>query len=78
MVLRTSDFRDWYGGEDMTDDGWIRPGGTASCRANWHWSRTPDERSLKWAYVAVDAARKDYFAEAVVPKIKPVRLRLSE
>jgi hypothetical protein len=73
--LRADDFLDWYGGEDLTDDGWLRPGGTASCRVNWHWLATPDERSAKWAYVAVDGHGNGYFAEAVVPSIKPVPIR---
>src|SRR5262249_53185439 len=74
-VLRTKDFLDWYGGDDMTVDGWIRPGGTASCHVNWHWTETPDEVSTKWAYVAVDAQGNDYFVEAIVPDIAPVELR---
>ena len=74
-VLRTKDFLDWYGGDDMNADGWIRSGGTASCHVNWHWSETPDDLPMKWAYVAVDAQGNDYFAEAVVPDIAPVKLR---
>jgi hypothetical protein len=73
-VLRTKDFLDWYGGDDMTPEGWIRPGGTASCRVNWHYTQTPDGAPTKWAYVAVDAQGYDFFAEAVVPDLAPIRL----
>jgi hypothetical protein len=74
-VLRTKDFLEWYSGDDMTADGWLRPGGTASCHVNWHWTETPDDIPSKWAYVAIDAQGNDYFAEAVVPDITPVKLR---
>jgi len=72
-VLRTKDFVEWYGG-DMDADGWIRPGGIASCRVNWHATETADDISIRWAYVAVDAYGNDYFAEALVPDIVPVQL----
>jgi hypothetical protein len=29
---------------------------------------------VKWAYIAVDSQGQDYFAEALVPDIDPVRL----
>lgn len=37
-VLRTKDFMDWYSMDAMTRDGWLLPGGTATCGVNWHWS----------------------------------------
>ena len=74
-VLRTKDFRDWYSRDDMTEDGWIAPGGTAACQVNWHWSETPDPTRTKWAYVGVDRQGNDYFCEAVVPDIEPVQIK---
>ena len=58
-VLRANDFLDWYDGDDMTPEGWIRPGGTASCHVNWHYTQAPDGALMKWAYVAVDAQGYD-------------------
>lgn len=74
-VLRTADFLDWYRSEDVNEEGWLKPGGVASCLVNWHWTDTPEKLGTKWAYVGVDASGNDYFAEAVVPDIAPVKLR---
>lgn len=74
-VLRNSDFMDWHTHQDMDKDGWIRPGGRATCLVNWHWTDTPEEIQLKWAYIGVDAYGYDYFAEAIVPEIKPEKLK---
>ena len=73
--MRTSDFLYLYGGEDMTADGWLHPGGTASCRVSWHWAETPDDIPTKWAHMAVDAQGNDYFGEGVVPNTRPIQLR---
>ena len=73
-VLRTRDFMDWYSRDAMTADGWILPGGTASCRVNWDWSEDGELSPGKWAYIAVDSEGRDYFAEALVPDVVPVRL----
>lgn len=70
-VLRTKDFLGWYTGDDMSADGWLRAGGTASCHVNWHFTETPDELLTKWSYVAIDACGNDYFGEAVVLNTKP-------
>ncbi|MFC1884932.1 hypothetical protein ACFL2O_09180 [Thermodesulfobacteriota bacterium] len=75
-VLRGQDFIDWYfHKEDMDRDGWIRSGGKAICIVNWHWSESPDDFQVKWAYIGVDAQGNDYFIEAIVPGIKPVKLQ---
>jgi len=58
----------------MTPEGWIRPGGTASCHVNWHYTQAPDGALMKWAYVAVDAQGYDFFAEALVPGRTLIRL----
>jgi hypothetical protein len=68
-VLRTRDFIDWYGGDDVIPGGWLQPGATVSDDVNWHATETPDETPAKWAYLAVDAEGNDYFAEAPVPAI---------
>jgi hypothetical protein len=73
-VLRTSDFIDWYSSEEMTPDGWLHPGGTASDPVNWHCTETPEEVPSKWAYLAVDAQGRDYFVEAMVPAIRALRI----
>jgi hypothetical protein len=69
-VLRTTDFLDWYSNEDID-----KPGGVASCLVNWHWTDTPEKLGTKWAYVGVDSSGHDYFAEAVVPDIAPIKLK---
>jgi len=74
-VLRTKDFMDWYSRDDMTSDGWLRAGGTASCQVNWHWTETSQDIPTKWAYIGVDARGNDYFAEAVVPDIRPEKMK---
>jgi hypothetical protein len=74
-VLRTKDFIDWHTTDHMTPDGWLRPGGTASCLVNWHASETPEDTLTKWAYIGVDAQGNDYFAEAIVPDIKPEKMK---
>jgi len=75
-VLRGSDFMDWYfHQEDMDKDGWIRPSGKAICTVNWHWTASPEDLQIKWAYIGVDAQGNDYFVEAVVPAIKPEKLQ---
>jgi hypothetical protein len=74
-VLRTKDFLDWYSRDEMTSDGWLRPGGTASCHVNWHWTETPEDVQTKWAYIGVDGQGNDYFAEAIVPEIKPEKMK---
>ncbi len=74
-VLRTNDFMDWYSRDDMTTDGWLRPGGTASCLVNWHWTDTPKDIASKWAYIGIDKQGNDYLGEEVVPKIKPIKFR---
>jgi len=73
-VLRTTDFMDWYKTDDLDADGWLKPGGIASCLVNWHWTDTPDNLETKWAYIGVDSSGNDYFAEAVVPNIEPIKL----
>jgi len=74
-VLRTGDFIDWYKTDDLDTDGWLKPGGVASCLVNWHWTDTPGRLETKWAYIGVDSSGKDYFAEAVVPDIEPIKLK---
>jgi hypothetical protein len=74
-VLRTSDFLDWHTHQDIDKDGWIRPGGKAICLVNWHWTNTAGDIPSKWAYIGVDKYGNDYFAEAIVPKIKPEKLK---
>jgi hypothetical protein len=74
-VLRSTDFLDWYSHDDISADGWLRPGGKAICSVNWHWTDTPEDIQSKWAYIGVDAQGNDYFAEAVVPTIKPEKLQ---
>jgi len=75
-VLRTTEFLQWFGG-DVTADGWLRPGGTATCHVNWHYSGSSIDVTMiaKWAFIAVDAEGNDYFAEAIVPNMEPVKLR---
>jgi hypothetical protein len=73
-VLRTKAFMDWYSTDAMTRDGWLLPGGTATCGVNWDWSEGREAQRVKWAYIAVDSQGQDYFAEALVPDIDPVRL----
>jgi hypothetical protein len=73
-VLRTKDFMDWYSADAMTRDGWLLPGGTATCGVNWHWSEGREAPRAKWAYIAVDSQGRDYFTEAPVPDFEPVRL----
>jgi hypothetical protein len=73
-VLRTKDFMDWYSTDAITRDGWLLPGGTATCGVNWDWSEGREAQRVKWAYIAVDSQGQDYFAEALVPDIDPVRL----
>ncbi len=65
----------WYSTDQMTKDGWLAAGGTATCFVNWHWSPTPVPLTAKWAYIAVDSDGNDYFAEALLPKIKLEKLR---
>ena len=74
-VLRNNDFLDWHSHDDISTDGWLRPGGTATCQVNWHWTEKPEDIKSKWAYIGVDAQGNDYFAEAVVPEIKPEKLK---
>jgi hypothetical protein len=75
-VLRGSDFIDWYfHQEDMDKDGWIRPNGKAICTVNWHWTASPEDLQIKWAYIGIDSQGNDYFVEAVVPAIKPEKLQ---
>lgn len=74
-VLRNKDFLDWYSHDDNTADGWLRPGGKAVCSVNWHWTETEEDIQTKWAYIGVDAKGNDYFREAVVPAIKPEKLK---
>jgi hypothetical protein len=73
-VLRNRDFIDWHSRDDMTSDGWLRPGGTASCHVNWHATETPEDIQTKWAYIGVDAQGNDYFAEAIVPEIRAEKM----
>jgi hypothetical protein len=73
-VLRTPDFTDWYGGDGVGPGGWLQPGATASCRVNWHYTHTPADLPVKWAYLGVDAAGNDYFGEGMVPPIRAERL----
>ncbi len=72
-VLRTVDFIDWYKTDDVDAEGWLKPGGIASCLVNWHWTDTPEKLDTKWAYIGVDSAGNDYFAEAIVPDIEPIK-----
>jgi hypothetical protein len=72
-VLRTADFIDWYGTDDIDAEGWLKPGGVASCLVNWHWTDTPEKLDTKWAYIGVDSAGNDYFTEAIVPDIEPIK-----
>ncbi len=74
-VLKNKDFLDWYGNNNVSTDGWLRPGGTASCTVNWHVTDTPQDIKAKWAFIGVDDKGNDYFSEAVVPKIKPVKMK---
>jgi len=74
-VLQTKDFLDWYSKDDILSDGWLRPGGTASCYVNWHWTETEQDINTKWAYIGIDSQSHDFFAEAVVPEIKPERIK---
>ena len=74
-VLRTSDFMDWYSRDDMTPEGWLRPGGIASCLVNWHWTDTPEDIASKWAYIGIDNQGNDYLGEAIVPEIRPEKFR---
>jgi len=74
-VLRNKDFLDWHSHDDISKDGWLQPGGKATCWVNWHWTETPEDIKSKWAYIGVDAQGNDYFAEAVVPEIKPEKLK---
>ena len=61
---------------DVTYDGW-RPGGTATCHVNWRGSGSSTDATMivKWAFIAVAAEGDDYFAEAIVPDIEPVKLK---
>lgn len=74
-VLKNSDFLDWHTRDDISKDGWLRPGGKATCLVNWHWTESPEDIQSKWAYLGIDANGNDYFAEAVVPAIKPEKLK---
>ena len=74
-VLRNDDFLDWYSRDDMDPEGWLRPGGVASCMVNWHWSETPEDINIKWAFIGIDDQGNDYFGEAMVPKIKPEKFK---
>ena len=73
-ILGNSDFLDWHTHDDIKN-GWLRPGGKATCFVNWHWTETPEDLPVKWAYIAVDARGNDYFAEAAVPEIQPEKLK---
>jgi len=59
----------------MAPEGWLRPGGVASCMVNWHWSETPEDIRIKWAFIGIDDQGNDYFGEAMVPKIKPEKFK---
>ena len=69
--LRSADFVEWYGdgdGDSKPDgEGWLAPGAVAACDPNYSWAFTEEITPVTWAFIAVDAEGKDYFAEAVVP-----------
>ena len=65
-ALREEEFSSWYTEGDRISHGIIPPGQTAVCDANWHGSDSPAPIRSKWAFIAVDPAGNDYYAEAVV------------
>jgi hypothetical protein len=62
-VLREEEFSSWYTEGDKITHGIIPPGRTAVCDVNWYGSDSPGPIRSKWAFIAVDAAGNDYYAE---------------
>jgi hypothetical protein len=65
--LNWKDFVRWYAEGDDVLDGWIEPGATAVCDANWHASNELQLTQMKWSFEATDQFGDLYVAEAEVP-----------
>ena len=71
-VLRNDVFQKWYGEfgtADIDKDGWIKPGGKAFCKVNWHWNKGKEAPDFKWCYIAIDKFGNDYYVEEIIESI---------
>ncbi len=71
-ALRNDVFRKWYGDlgtGDIDDDGWIKPGGKAFCKVNWHYSESKEAPDCKWCFIAIDKFGNDYYVEKVIKSV---------
>jgi hypothetical protein len=65
--LNWKDFCHWYNDGDQVVAGWIEPGATAVCDANWHSNNDLLPNRIKWTFEATDEDGDLYVAEAEVP-----------